>query len=96
MDGDLHVDAARAVAEEGEAVMTDNVKHQDQRIREVEAEIVVLQLCCRDVMHAIKEARRVAGAPRVFSRNVWPRSPEWRRLNRPAPISSSLTRGSDR
>jgi hypothetical protein len=60
MDGDLHADAARAVAEEGEAVMTDNVKYQDQRIREVEAEIVVPQLCCREV---IDVAHQVGFAP---------------------------------
>jgi hypothetical protein len=65
--------------------MTDSVKHQDQRIREVEAEIVVLQLCCRDVMHAIKEAQGESPELRsVFARLFEKRLAavaEWRRLN---------------
>ena len=71
-----------------------NVKHQDQRIREVEAEIVVLQLCCRDVMHAIKEAQGESPELRsVFARLFEKRLAavaEWRRLNNIGSRSSPL------
>ena len=63
------------------------MKNQDQRIRELERELVVLQLCRADVIRAIKERGESPELRSAFARLFEKRVAavaEWRRLMVPA------------
>jgi hypothetical protein len=61
------------------------MKYADQRIHELERELVILQLCCRDIMRAIQaEQGDLPELRRLFVHLFEQRAAavcEWRRLN---------------
>jgi hypothetical protein len=62
------------------------MKHQAQRIRELEAEILVLQLCCNDVARAMSAQERASELWSTYVRLIEKCRAaivEWHRLSDP-------------